>query len=332
MGYTLLKRYKLKKQGIMMTKIYGIIIFTVLAFALKGGTIMDSQTEKNDRKLKLNELTQEEKRVIIDKGTERAFTGKYHDHYKTGMYLCRQCNAPLYRSDDKFQSGCGWPSFDDEIPGAVKKTLDADGRRIEITCNKCGAHLGHVFKGESLTPKNTRHCVNSISLQFVPADSEKFGRAIFAGGCFWGVEYYMEKVPRVISVVSGYIGGNTDYPEYRQVCSGKTGHAEAVEVVFDPEKTDFEKLAKLFLEIHDPTQKNRQGPDIGEQYRSAIFYLNDDQKKTAEKLLETLRKKGLDVATELKPAGRFWPAEDYHQNYYERKKTKPYCHAYIKRF
>jgi peptide methionine sulfoxide reductase msrA/msrB len=315
-----------------MKKIFLLTMLAICALLMNGGEIMDSLSEKKDADLFLNELTPEEKTVIINKGTEKPFSGKYNDHYSPGLYLCRYCNAPLYRSEDKFKSGCGWPSFEDELPGAVKKTLDADGMRIEITCNRCGAHLGHVFKGEGLTPKNTRHCVNSISLQFVPADSEKLGRAIFAGGCFWGVEYYMQKTPGVIYVISGYIGGHADYPEYRQVCSGKTGHAEAVEVIFDPKKTDFEKLAKIFLEIHDPTQKDRQGPDIGEQYRSAIFYLNEEQKKTAEKLLKILREKGFDIVTEIKPAGRFWPAEDYHQNYYERKKVLPYCHSRVKRF
>ena len=154
----------------------------------------------------------------------------------------------------------------------------------------------------------------------------------FAGGCFWGVEYFMKQNPGVIRVTSGYTGGHTERPTYKEVCSKNTGHAEAVEVVYDPEKTDYETLAKLFFETHDPTQVNRQGPDIGTQYRSEIFYLNAEQKRIAEKLIGELTARGLDVATKVSEAGVFWQAEDYHQNYYENKGSKPYCHAYVKRF
>ncbi|MGB3975142.1 MAG: bifunctional methionine sulfoxide reductase B/A protein [bacterium] len=286
--------------------------------------------------VKYNNLTPDEERVILHKGTERPFTGEYWNHKAEGTYICRNCNTPLYRSVDKFDSGCGWPSFDDELPGAVKRLPDADGRRTEILCATCGGHLGHVFKGEKMTAKNTRHCVNSLSIRFVPEGEllpePKVGRAIFAGGCFWGVEYFMKQNPGVIRVTSGYTGGHTERPTYKEVCSKNTGHAEAVEVVFDPEKTDFEALAKLFFETHDPTQVNRQGPDIGTQYRSEIFYLNAEQKRIAEKLISELTDRGFDIATKVTEAGIFWPAEDYHQNYYENKGSKPYCHAYVKRF
>lgn len=292
------------------------------------------------------ELTDEEKRVILNKGTERPFTGKYYNFKGKGTYVCKQCGAPLYRSEDKFDSGCGWPSFDSEIPGAVKRVRDADGRRTEIVCANCGGHLGHVFLGEGFTAKNTRHCVNSISMDFVPsgqvtaqaADAKKEEKkeqtetAIFAGGCFWGVEYLMEKQPGVLSVESGYIGGKTSNPTYEQVSSKTTGHAEAVKIVFDPSKVSYETLAKLFFEIHDPTQLNRQGPDVGDQYRSEVFYTTPEQKAVAEKLIGQLKAKGYQVVTKVTPASTFWPAEKYHQDYYNRKGTTPYCHRYTKRF
>ena len=280
----------------------------------------------------LKPLTPEEARVLLKKGTEAAFTGEYWDHKAEGMYACRHCGALLYRSEDKFDSKCGWPSFDDELPHAVRRAPDADGRRTEILCAHCNGHLGHVFLGEKMTPKDTRHCVNSLSMEFISKEDVKLGRAIFAGGCFWGVEHLLQQSPGVLATTVGYIGGGVEQPTYEQVCSKTTGHAEAVEVIFDPARTDFEILTKLFLEIHDPTQVDRQGPDVGEQYRSAIFFVDDEQKDIAQKLLEVLRKKGMKIATEIVPAGKFWPAEAYHQDYYLKKKTQPYCHAWTKRF
>lgn len=277
----------------------------------------------------LNPLTPAEKRVIVNKGTELPFTGKYDKHFEQGVYVCKRCDAPLYRSDDKFDSGCGWPAFDDEIKGAVKRIPDKDGFRTEIVCANCGAHLGHVFEGERLTKKNLRHCVNSISMKFIPATTKK---AYFAGGCFWGVEYHFEKLDGVINVVSGYMGGKLKNPSYRDVSYKNTGHLEAVEVSYDSSKVDYETLAKLFFEIHDPTQTNGQGPDIGSQYLSAIFYTNEYQQHIAQKLVKILEDKGMNIATTLRPATTFYKAETYHQDYYERKGSVPYCHAYTKRF
>ncbi len=273
------------------------------------------------------QLTPEEQRVILHKGTERPFTGKYDKHFEQGTYTCKQCGAALYRSGDKFDSGCGWPSFDDEIEGAVKRLPDPDGRRTEIVCANCGGHLGHVFVGERFTAKNTRHCVNSISMVFVP-DNQKTttARAVFASGCFWGVEHYFKKEPGVIKTTVGYTGGHVKNPSYEQVCTGRTGHAEAVEVIFDPAVTSYEKLTRLFFETHDFTQTDGQGPDIGPQYRSVIFYVDDEQKATAEKLIKILEDMGHDVATGVEKAVVFYKAEDYHQDYYGKTGGNPYCH------
>jgi peptide methionine sulfoxide reductase msrA/msrB len=156
--------------------------------------------------------------------------------------------------------------------------------------------------------------------------------AIFAGGCFWGVEYFMAKIKGIKSITSGYIGGDVVCPTYEKVCQQNTGHAEAVRIIFDPEITNYETLAKTFFEIHDPTQSDGQGPDLGQQYRSEIFYTLNEQKLIAEKLIEQLKTKGLNVVTKISKATCFWEAEEYHQNYYEKKGTLPYCHGYVKRF
>ena len=285
----------------------------------------------------MKELTPFEKSVIQDKGTELPFSGEYLYNKAGGVYHCRQCGAPLYLSEHKFESVCGWPSFDDEMPGAVRRSTDADGVRTEITCAACGGHLGHVFEGEGHTDKNIRHCVNSISMEFRPVEGETATRpdietAVFAGGCFWGVEYMMQRVPGVISVKSGYMGGHVRQPSYEQVRTGTSGHAEVVKIDFDPRVASFETLARLFFEIHDPTQADGQGPDIGHQYRSAVFYTTEEQRDVAQKLVRELKEKGHDVVTSIERARTFWPAEDYHQNYYRNKGTEPYCHAYTKRF
>lgn len=281
--------------------------------------------------MKYNNLTQDEKYIIEQKGTEYRFSGIYNDFYEEGVYLCKKCNAPLYKSEDKFKSSCGWPSFDDEIVGAIKKVPDADGRRVEIVCQKCGGHLGHIFEGEGFTSKNIRHCVNSLSLNF-KSKKENLKKAYFAAGCFWGVEFLFQKQIGVLEVVSGYMGGDIENPTYKIVCSGFSGHLEVVEVIFDESIVSYETLAKLFFEIHDFTQTNGQGPDIGTQYLSAIFYCDENQKNIAEELIEQLKKKAYKVATTLRPKVKFYKAESYHQNYYNKSGKTPYCHSYRKVF
>lgn len=278
------------------------------------------------------ELNDEEKRVILFKGTEFAGSGEYNSFKDTGVFNCKQCNSPLFNSSDKFNSGCGWPSFDDAIENNVREVKDADGRRTEIVCNTCNGHLGHVFKGERFTEKNTRHCVNSVSLMFEPENNPLKDTAIFASGCFWGTEYFLQQQKGVIDTKSGYIGGHVLNPSYKQVCSGMSGHAEAVRVIYNPDSISYEEIAKIYFETHDPTQVNGQGPDIGSQYRSEVFYLDEKQKEIANNLIKQLETKGLDIATKVTEASTFWLAEDYHQDYYLKTGKQPYCHRYIKRF
>lgn len=271
--------------------------------------------------------------VIQNKGTERPFTGEYHEFHGEGTYLCRQCGLALFHSSHKFHSGCGWPSFDDALPNALKRQPDRDGMRVEILCARCDAHLGHVFEGEKLTQKNLRHCVNSVSLDYVhDLDVVDTEEAIFAAGCFWGVEYYFKQLPGVIKTQVGYSGGHTDHPNYRTVCDGGTGHYEVIRVVYDKAKLDFKAVAKFFFEIHDFCQGDGQGPDIGEQYLSVLFYYDDAQKYVADTLIAILKDKDYAVSTKILPVTTFWPAERDHQDYYRKTGKQPYCHTYTKVF
>ncbi len=283
--------------------------------------------------LKTNSLVPTVYEVICHQATEYPFTGEYTDKEEAGTYLCRQCGLALFRSQTKFHSGCGWASFDDEIKDAIERVPDPDGQRTEIRCSRCEGHLGHVFIGEKITDKNLRHCVNSASLDFVPdlevTDTEE---AIFAAGCFWGVEHYFKKLPGVLKTEVGYTGGTKESPTYEEICAGDTGHYEAIRVVYDINKLNFFDVTKYFFEIHDPTQINGQGPDLGEQYLSVVFYYDENQKKIAEKLIAILQDKIGPVATKLLPVRPFWPAEAYHQDYYKKTAKEPYCHHYVKRF
>ena len=308
-----------------------VIVFLLLIFSLQSCV----QGCKKETKMNWNKLTPEEASVILHKGTEYPFTGEYVDNKVEGVYICRQCNAPLYLSKDKFDSHCGWPSFDDEIAAAVLRIPDEDGRRTEIICANCKGHLGHVFLNEGFTLKNTRHCVNSISLKFIPNPVKKkdpVETAYFASGCFWGTEYHFMKAKGVTRTAVGFMGGHSDNPTYREVCSGTTGHIETTEVLFDPKQSTYDDLVKLFFETHDFTQTNGQGPDIGEQYLSVIFYNSEEQKNIAQKYIDILTQKGYKVATSLRNADVFWEAEEYHQAYYQKKDGSPYCHSYKKIF
>ena len=282
---------------------------------------------------KYKSLTPEILRVVRDKGTEPPFTSDYVKPLQHGTYLCRACGKPLFRADSQFDSHCGWPSFDDELPGRVLREADTDGRRTEILCQNCLAHLGHVFGGEHLTANNLRHCVNGLAIEFV-ADKDvlETEEIIVAAGCFWGVQHYLDRLPGVLKTEVGYSGGSLEHPSYDAVCGQKTGHYEALRIVFDSDKTDLTTVIQYFFEIHDPTQKNGQGPDLGPQYLSAVFYYDDKQKRCVQAVMDELRAMDYDLSTRLLPVSTFWPAEDYHQHYYQRKDAIPYCHRHVARF
>ena len=274
--------------------------------------------------------------VIKEGGTERPFTGKYVYHKANGTYCCIGCDASLFSSTTKFESGSGWPSFYDVIAsGSIKevKDLSYGMERIEIRCAKCDAHLGHVFE-DGPKPTGLRYCVNSVSLDFKPAeDGVKTEEITLGAGCFWCVETCFKELEGVIDVYPGYAGGKTLNPTYEQVCSGTTGHAEVARVVFDPAVISVNEILELFWWIHDPTQLNRQGNDIGTQYRSVIFYHNESQKEIAAAYLKKLEKEKVwdkPIVTELTELNNFYPAEQYHHDYFNQHPENQYCQFVVK--
>ncbi len=276
----------------------------------------------------LNQLTAKEQAVIEKKGTERPFSGEYVKTKDQGVYVCKRCLTPLYYSQSKFESDCGWPSFDQSIDNNVKRQPDRDGSRTEIMCNACGAHLGHVFEGEGYTSKNTRHCVNSISLKFIPADSKSQAQtAVLGGGCFWCLQPIFQALKGVKKVTVGYGGGESLNPSYDEI----DGHAETLEIIFKPENISYNQLLKVFFAFHDPSTLNRQGNDVGTQYRSIILYTTLKQKDLAEKMIEKLKQAEIykRITTLVQPLLKFYPAEEYHQDYFKKNPNNQYCSLHI---
>ena len=314
-------------------------------------------------------LTPEQYKVTQKEGTEPAFRNEYWDNHQAGIYVDVVSGEPLFSSLDKFESGTGWPSFTRPLdPANVTTKTDRTFwmTRTEVRSKHADSHLGHVFD-DGPAPTGQRFCMNSASMRFVPVEKleeEGYGQylplfgkpapagdaakpagavkpaasktstgrrevAVLAGGCFWGMEEILRGIPGVVETIAGYTGGTTPNATYEDVHTGRTGHAESVRIVFDPDKLSYEDLLGWFFRMHDPTTPNRQGNDVGTQYRSAIFYENDEQKRIAEKVKASVDASGKwkrPITTEIVAATEFWPAEDYHQNYLQKHPGGYTCH------
>jgi peptide methionine sulfoxide reductase msrA/msrB len=325
--------------------------YTLLVLCINAcGQEADSsvQVKKNNTLVKTEEqwkkqLSSEQYYVLREEGTEAAFSGKLLMNKEKGVYKCGGCGNPLFTDDMKFDSHCGWPSFDKEISGG-KIVMHEDNKfgmnRTEIECAKCGGHLGHLFD-DGPTETGLRYCVNSASLEFVSEKDasvqkakggQKMDTITLGGGCYWCVEAVYEMLEGVVKVESGFSGGNTKNPSYEEVCSGKTGHAEVVQLVYEESKISLEEILKVFFTVHDPTTLNRQGADVGTQYRSVIFYRNENERIIVKDIVDELNlEKVYDspIVTQITAFKRFYSAEKYHQDYYKLNKEEQYCKLVI---
>lgn len=300
----------------------------VIKFANNGNPVPDRRVEKTNQEWKAL-LTDEQFRITRLKSTERAFSSELCSYFEPGRYACICCGTELFDADTKFESGTGWPSFTQPIKeNAVAYHKDGSFGmvRIEARCNTCDAHLGHVFQDGPM-PSGLRYCMNAVSLKKIDVREKKID---FGGGCFWCTEAIFQRLKGVLKVENGYSGGKITNPTYREVCSGGTGHAEIVEITYNPDEISFEDLLRIHLSTHNPTISNKQGADQGSQYRSVIFYRTEDEKQAAMKMIDEVQKSYSDkVVTQLEMFEHFYKADDYHQNYYNNNPDEGYCRAVI---
>ena len=300
----------------------------VLRFTVNGNPKADKTVIKTNaqwRELLTNEVFQ----ITRLRGTEMPNSSGMCSMFEPGLYGCACCGVLLFDASEKFESGSGWPSFTQPIKENVigyHKDTSLGTPRIEAVCNTCDAHLGHVFP-DGPEPSGLRYCMNALSLKKMESN---FQKATFGGGCFWCTEAVFQQLRGVEQVMSGYSGGRIDNPSYPEICSGLTGHAEVIQITFEPSVISYDDLVSIHLTTHDPTTLNRQGTDQGTQYRSVIFTHNSAQLETVNAtILELKTVYDTPIVTEVKPFASFFKAEIEHQNYYNDNPNRGYCQAVI---
>jgi peptide methionine sulfoxide reductase msrA/msrB len=300
----------------------------ILRFISEGNPRPQRTVTRSDEEWR-SRLTPEQYRVTRQRGTERPFSSEMCSLFEPGWYACVGCGTVLFHANDKFESGSGWPSFTQPITeSAIAYHADnAHGmQRVETTCNTCGAHLGHVFP-DGPDAGGLRYCINAVALEKTAHPVE---RATFGGGCFWCTEAVFQQLKGVAGVQSGYSGGHTVNPTYHEVCTGSTGHAEVVQITFDPQVISYADLVRVHLGTHDPTTLNRQGADRGTQYRSIILTHDRMQEETSRRVIEEMAPAfEREIVTEVKPYENFYEAETAHRDYYAGNPEQPYCRIVI---